>query len=73
MCGISKSFTFLSFLHISYDNLLYWSFWFFPLILSDIDSINERILILKIIGQCDVKTHWDITDENINFSFEGLD
>jgi hypothetical protein len=45
----------------------------FPLFCSsDIFSINRLIVILQIIGQCEVKTHYDVTDKNNNVSFEGL-
>jgi hypothetical protein len=39
---------------------------------SDIFSINRLIVILQIIGQCEVKAHNDVTDKNNNISFEGL-
>ena len=35
---------------------------------SDIVSINELTLILKIIGQCDAKGMTDVTDKNITTS-----
>ena len=58
----------------------------FPLIsLRDIVNINKLTLILKNIGQCDVKhditdknigqcdVKHDVTDKNNNVSVEGLD
>jgi len=37
---------------------------------SDIVSMNELTVILKIIGQCQI--HYDVTDKNNSTSFQGL-
>jgi hypothetical protein len=37
------------------------------------DVIICLCVILQIIGQCEVKTHYDVTDKNNNVSSEGID
>ena len=45
----------------------------FPLTsLSDFVSINKLTLIQKIFSQCDVRTHYDVTDKTNNISFDYL-
>ena len=46
----------------------------FPLISpSDIVNLNELTVMLKIIGQCDIKHIMTLTMKNNNVSVEGFD
>ena len=45
---------------------------FFPLISPDIVNINELTLILKSIGQCNIKRIMVFPIKTIKISFEGL-